>query len=850
MRALEEVLRGYSPAGLQALAQAAGVARGGAQRDLAGPIARALLKPERLKAGVEALAEVERGFLRFAGRLGGTVGAAQADWWLRRHGVPDPVRVLGKLVGQGLAFSPVGLRLVGREADHGVDIGPVGLSAGLLCPEPVVRLAGGEAPEPLSTVPEPAPVERAALPDTLRELFILLRFLTTKQPRGLTTTRHLAQPDLGELAVALGRAGGGRRSRRLEEEPELLWLESLALQAELIEVRDRRLGVADSAETIFTLPTLEQLRRLLEAAVTQTGWGELEASAEISLAHAAALRPGETDVASPGARIRARRRVLEGLQEAARLGEWHRMADLTERLMESGPDFLIRRRLPDRVGAPDGREPVYRGLRRIVSGEPENIGMATGWQWVEGLFVAEFLRGSLRRVGLVDTAADCFRVTPLGAQALEMVPETPAEEPPPTRFYVQPNFEIIAEGSGENLAGIVRLSRIAELESVDRAALLRLTRDSVCRALDEGLTEAGILDILDDHGRSPVPQNVAFSVREWISAYQRFQIRTEAWIVETDQPEELNALEQELPGCFERLGPTTARVLPEHRARVEAALAAREDVLVVDHGAGLCAAFDLDDELRLTPDPSRWHWHLAHVVAQIAESDGGRGGGYRLTPASLRSALEHGLTAGAIEAFVTQCAKQPLSAKQAFLLRGWLGRYEPVALAPVVVLRVPAEARPDLLAIPEIREAVIGALGPSAFAVKPEAAPAVRELLERAGLTVREEVGAEPVAGQPAASPAVFEGAWGRRRWGPGDPEEEKAALLQQAIDQRQRIRITYRPVIKGEVAQEWELSPERLDTTRWGLSRLHAFCHRRGEPRVFDLVRIDGIVLLDEPAS
>lgn len=848
MRALEEVLKGYSPAGLQALAQAAGVARGGAQRDLPGPTARALLKPGRLKAGVQALTEVERGFLRFAGRLGGTVGAAQADWWLRRHGVPDPIRVLGRLVGRGLAFPP------GREADRGVDIAPGGLSAGLLCPEPIVRLAGGEAPEPLATAPEPAKVEGAALPDTLRELFILLRFLTTKPPRGVTTTRHLAQPDLGELAIALGRAGGGRRSRRLEEEPELLWLESLALQAELIEVRDRRLGAADSAETIFTLPTLEQLRTLLEAAVTQTGWGELEASAEISLAHAAALRPGETDVSSPGARIRARRRVLEGLREAARPGEWHRMADLTERLMESGPDFLVRRRLPDRVGAPDSQEPVYRGIRRIVPGDPESLGMVTGWQWVEGIFVAEFLRGSLRRVGLVDTSADRFRVTPLGAQALEMAPESPTPEAPPTRFYVQPNFEIIAEGSGENLAGVVRLARIAELESVDRAALLRLTRDSVCRALDDGLTEAEILDILGDNGRPPVPQNVAFSVREWIAAYQRFQIRTEAWIVDTDRPDELSALERELPGCFERLGPTTARVLPEHRAGVEAALAAREDVVVVDHSAGLCAAFDLDDELRLTPDPSRWHWHLAHVVAQIAESDRGRGGGYRLTPVSIRSALEHGLTAGEIEAFVTQCAKQPLSAKQAFLLRGWLGRYEPVALAPVVVLRVPAEARPDLLAVPEIREAVIGALGPSAFLVKREAAPGVRRLLERAGLTVRGEVGAEPVAGtvggEPATPSAAFEGAWGRRRWRSGDPEEEKAALLQQAIDQRQRIRITYRPVIKGEVAQEWELSPERLETTRWGLSRLQAFCHRRGEPRVFDLVRIDGIVLLDEPTS
>lgn len=864
-RSLAELLGEYSEAAVRDLAQLLGVARGGTHRALCERVARAVLKADRLRASLKGLSRVERDFLAFIGRLGGDVEPAQAAWWLSYHGTSSSLNTTRRLIARALLFPflvpppPADPMTEAARPHHSPEprLTPSAFPGALWCPESIRRLAGGGALPTLPAQPEPPQMDRAALPDLVRDLFVLVRFLSAKQPRTTRTSRHLDQANLAELAAALGRPQAARPARRLEDVPELLWLESVALQAGLVEVRDRRLTATASAEALAQRPPIEQCRLLLEAASAQTGWGELEAEEELAVARPAALSPGELDVPPPGARVRARRRIVQALTQAASPGTWHRIADLAEWLMESGPDFLIRRRLPDRAGATEAGEPIYRGIRRNASGEPQSIGMATGWPWVEGAFVAGFLRAALRRVGVVDTAGDLFRLTDLGARVLGLAGETEAaseEALPPGRFFVQPNFEIIADGGGDNLAAVARLSQVADLVSFDRAALLKLSRESVCRALDQGLSSAAVMDVLSDSGRSPVSQNVAFSVGEWIAAYERYQVWSEAWVIEVDSASELGSLQEELPGCLERLGPTAARVLPQHRARVEQVLTQHPDVLAIDHAAGLRAVFDVDDRLVVTPDPSRWHWYPEHVLSQIADSFRGKRGGprYRITRESILRALESGWTADEIEHFVEQCAARPLSAAQVLSLRGWLGRYGPVALAPAVLLRLPIDSRADILAVPELREALLGAASPSVCVVRCDEVAKVRRLLQCAGFTVEDGLALDPLGGPTPASPPTQpigpNHAWAQRRWRTGDPEEARQALLAEVVDTGRPIAISYCSVITGEEPQEWVLIPERLEDTRWGLARLHARCRERGERRTFDVSRIDSIVVLSEP--
>lgn len=621
----------------------------------------------------------------------------------------------------------------------------------------------------------------------------------------------------------------------------------------------------------FERAPVDQRRALVEAAVAQTGWGELEHVSEIVLESPSSARPGRSDIPSPGNRVRARRHILRTLGLTALQQQWHSLSELAEHTMEASPDFLIRRRHARGEAGDAAGPPVYRGMRRSGPAGREPLSTAEDWLAVEGAFVAEFVRGPLHWLGLVDLAGrggtPLFRLTDLGAAVLLRHPDgdaARAEDPRPEgRFFVQPNFEIMADGGGDNIGAIVRLSRVAELESFDRAALLRVTRESVLRALDAGLRRREIVEALSDGGRVAVPQNVEYSVEEWAAAYDRYELRTDVYVLEADGPAELDALEADLPGCLERIGPTAARVPPDHIAQVEAALAQRTDVSHIDHSQGLTRVFRLDEKMVVTPVPERWHWYPEHLLEQIGERQPGRSREsagaapprFRLTRESVRQGLGGALHPQEIERFIESCADRELTARQRLLLRGWLGRYGAAQLGTATLLAVPFDAAADLLATPELRDQVAGRLGPGVFLVRPKGRLKVKRLLEDAGLEVEDEI-SPAVYEVPPQPPALSQtqraesgprraATWGRRSWTLGDGEPERMALLEEAVARALALEIGYASVVRGEPPARWEITPHRIERSRWGQVRVHAYCHARDTERAFDLERMTEIRIL-----
>ncbi len=858
---------------LRKLEARAGVKRSGSKARSPGQLAKALLDADRVAKEVAACPADDREFLATVARSGGARSVAAADWWLRRRGIENPSLVLGTLAERGLLFyadpghnAPAN-PLPDAESPASDSAMAAPSSTHLWVPDPIQqRLGELLPPERLPEQRDPLVVETSGLADLVRDLFVLARFVAARSPRVLTTTRHMARDDFVALAGELGQSARAEKARRIEQVPELLWLEAVAVEAGLIAVEGRSFITTPHVEVFFGMSGTEQCRELLAAVVTQTRWGELETAPELVVDRSSTAPSGHSDIPSPGARVRARRTVLDMLRSEATPGCWHSIDALAERVVDLRPEFLVRRRPPH--GRPERRgatpESIYRGL---ASGDPRHakpIGMVSGWPAVEGAFITRFAEVSLRRTGVLEVGSGeeggCFSVTELGARVLGLTEEAAAEAPderPPGRFFLQPNFEIIADGGGDNIRAIWRLSRVAELVSFDRAALLKVTRESVCDALDAGMTRDEIIAALNDNGRVDLPQNVAFSVEEWIDAYERYEVRTGTWLIETSQPDELDDLERALPDCLERLGPSAARIKPEARHKVASALAGRDDVIEVDHSAGVGAAFSLDDRMRVTPDPSRWHWYLDHMLSMIGEPAPrkGRDPRYRLTRQSVCRALEGGLTAEEIRSFVESGADRPLSPTQVLSLHGWLGFYEAVEVASVTLLRVPQNAVADFLTVPEVRDAIIGGIGSGVFLVDGKAAGKLARFLEKAGIAVECEICAVPLKQEAPAEPSVAPAGaspqhWGRRRWQIGDAEEEKASVLQAAIDRRQRVLVDYRSVVQGEPNKELVLSPQDLEESRWGQRRLHAYCHWRKAHRTFDVSRMDAIVTLDEPAS
>jgi hypothetical protein len=870
---LAALLAGYPPDLLRKLETRAGVKRSGSKVPSPPNLARALLDAKRVAAELAACPPDDREFLAFVAGSGGRQTVTAADWWLRHRGIDDPALVMGALAEKGLLFiAEAGREAVAgkasvQESEHRPGL-PAPVVAGALWVPDVVgeHIRDLAPPQLLPKQAEPFVVERAALSDVIRELFVLARFLSARSARVLTTTRHMAREDFVALAADLGRAEQAERARRLEEVPDLLWLEAAGIEAGLIEVQGGRVVATAEVESFFGASMAEQCRAIVEAVVGQARWGELETAPDIIVERSRATPQGRSDVPSPGRRVRARRAVLEALTGTTTPGQWHSMEDLAKCVMDRRPEFLIRRRPTRSSGRPGGPapEPTYRGLSSGDRRHSEPIGMLTGWRDVEGVFVSRFVGISLRRAGVVDVGSgesgECFRLTDLGARVLGMTddaPEAGEDQRAPGRFFLQPNFEIIADGGGDNVGAIWRLSHVAELVSFDRAALLKVTRESICSALDHGMSGGQIMETLSGEGQVEVPQNVAFSVGEWIDAYQRYEVRVGAWIVETDTADELDELEEALPGCLERIGPTAARVRPDRRREVEKALPDREGVVEIDHSRGVEAAFHLDDRMDITPDPESWHWYVHHVLGKIAEPSKGRAGAlrFRLTRDSVQEALASGLAAEEIRSFVVSGADRPLSAAQEFALQGWLGLYEPVELASVTLLKVAPQAVSGFLAVPEVRQALVGGLGLGVFVVESREARKLARVLEEAGVTVEREVQATPLKQDAAPAPGRPEarGAarprWGRRRWKAGEPEADRTALLEAAIAGGRQVLVDYRSVVRGEANRELVLSPRSLEASRWGQQRLHAYCHWRQAYRTFDLSRMDEVVALDDPA-
>jgi predicted DNA-binding transcriptional regulator YafY len=75
-------------------------------------------------------------------------------------------------------------------------------------------------------------------------------------------------------------------------------------------------------------------------------------------------------------------------------------------------------------------------------------------------------------------------------------------------------------------------------------------------------------------------------------------------------------------------------------------------------------------------------------------------------------------------------------------------------------------------------------------------------------------------------------------------PWEETLATLHQAIQERRRLRITYRA--EQAVAAQRDVDAYAL-VHRWGYWYLAAYCHRREEMRTFRVDRIVELALLDE---
>lgn len=135
--------------------------------------------------------------------------------------------------------------------------------------------------------------------------------------------------------------------------------------------------------------------------------------------------------------------------------------------------------------------------------------------------LSKWVRSRMYLLGLVDLGYDAadrpvaLRLTKVGARLLGAVDGVPQLAPAIGSLVVTPDFEIVLFPTGDDAELVHELDRFATRERQTETLHFRLTEKSVQRALSEGMYLSRILATLRGQSRTPVPQNVLYSVRDW-----------------------------------------------------------------------------------------------------------------------------------------------------------------------------------------------------------------------------------------------------------------------------------------------------------------------------------------------
>jgi len=131
-----------------------------------------------------------------------------------------------------------------------------------------------------------------------------------------------------------------------------------------------------------------------------------------------------------------------------------------------------------------------------------------------------WVRHRLHLLGIVDLGFDeggmpvALRLSDLGSSLLATQPAQGAEGARST-LVVNPDFEILLFPEADAFELVHTLDRFSRRRSSDRVFRFQLSEESVRSALADGMTLGEILRVLSERCRTPLPQNVRFSIRDW-----------------------------------------------------------------------------------------------------------------------------------------------------------------------------------------------------------------------------------------------------------------------------------------------------------------------------------------------
>jgi hypothetical protein len=530
------------------------------------------------------------------------------------------------------------------------------------------------------------------------------------------------------------------------------------IAAGLLEIGpDRFLRPTPALPNFVVTTPQRQIRMLL------TAWLESADNVVLSLAHLRFERRAGLSASIPDdARVRAAcARLVEILKRDARPGYLYDVEDLSRTVRCDDVEFLVSwlDLTPHywstsffRDDAPDA--PVYAGIALEDSrGRPRALRMGADWELVEGAFIRAVLAGPLTWLGLVQVsegASTRFGLTRLGALVFGLEDVAPDDTDDGGAIdhgsiVVQPNFDILVFDLEEHARLLYQIDRFAANVSVDRAAVFRLTRESVCAGLQLGQNIDDVLRLLDRAGREPIPQNVAFSLREWAADFESVRWVRSGTLLEAPDEVTLDAWlgDPEIaPHLDRRVGPTLALVRSSEPTALRRRLqAVGVDVDAVDANDPIEWCASVASEVAIAAEAQDVNLYSRAALDLIADECPSSQPGltWVVSADSVHRANAHDLSATRILEILDRATGGRVPPGMRSRVRGWSGEVGPISLGSVAIFVAPdAETFRDLKAEPELARHFVEQLTSISALVRLDSLDVLRQALAARGIGTKE----------------------------------------------------------------------------------------------------------------
>ena len=182
--------------------------------------------------------------------------------------------------------------------------------------------------------------------------------------------------------------------------------------------------------------------------------------------------------------------------------------------------------------------------------------------------LVSWVRKRLYLLGIVDLGYDghnrpvAMRLTRMGAKMLGITAEH-EESAGIGNLVVTPDFEVVLFPTGDDAELVHDLDRFCTREKNGHLVHFRILEKGVHRALAEGMFLRRILSTLVQNSRTPVPQNVLYSIRDWAAQAGLLQLSSK-FEVQCDNPEVLARFQSD-PG----VRPYISRAIDERHLKLK-----------------------------------------------------------------------------------------------------------------------------------------------------------------------------------------------------------------------------------------------------------------------------------------